>query len=109
MMGARGGTEIAKALMARTWISAHDEEKDDRGIAVKMLKCEKTSAEMIQRKIEEEVDTWSCNVRSLDVGEEICLNSSEDQTTKRQQSKEEHSTHGLGFDMAAFKLQDAGG
>lgn len=106
-MGARGGTEIAKALMARTWISAHDEVKDDRGIAVKLLKCERTSPEIVQRKIGAEHDTWDCDVRALGVGEELCL-TSDDEATKKA-SRQSDDTLGLGFDMTAFNSQLGGG
>lgn len=73
MMGAEGGMEIAKALMARCWISAHDEEKDDRGVAVKLLRCDRNDAEKVRQSLSEVDERWSCDVRSLEVGEEICL------------------------------------
>lgn len=72
-MGVDSGMDIARALMARCWISAHDEVKDDRGVAVKLLKCDRNSAEMVQAKLAQVDDTWQCNVKSLDVGAEICL------------------------------------
>lgn len=77
MTGAAGGMDIAKALMARCWISAHDELKDDRGVAVKKLKLQQTQAEEIRRELLGNVDNrsngWMCDVRSLDVGKTITL------------------------------------
>lgn len=73
--GAKTGTEIARALMARTWISAHDEEKDDHGLAVKFLKHEKTSPDVVRRNVDQGIGNgcWGCDVRVLDVGGEVCL------------------------------------
>ncbi|KAK5085840.1 hypothetical protein LTS08_006577 [Lithohypha guttulata] len=73
MMGAEGGIQIARTLMARCWISAHDEEKDDRGVAVKLLKCNRNNADMVRDKLASTEKGWDCDVRSLDVGEEILL------------------------------------
>lgn len=106
-MGAQGGTEIARALMARTWISAHDEKKDDRGLAVKLLKCERTSPEMVQKRVGEVDDNWDCDIRALNVGEEVCLSSDDDATRKRSHGRSDGL--GLGVEMGAFKFQDCPG
>src|SRR5207248_5725133 len=45
MMGSTGGVEIARGLMARCWLSAHDEAKDDRGLAVAKLVLARTTPE----------------------------------------------------------------
>ena len=82
MMGVDSGLEIARALMARCWISAHDEVKDDRGVAVKLLKCDRNSAEMVQAKLAQLDDSWHCDVESLDVGAELCLTA--ERGTKKQ-------------------------
>ncbi|KAK5945959.1 hypothetical protein PMZ80_000098 [Knufia obscura] len=80
MMGVDGGMEIARALMARCWVSAHDEVKDDRGVAVRFLRCERIGEGVVRRKIEEaEAEgegRWECDVRALDVGEEVRLGAS---------------------------------
>ena len=73
MKGMGGGIQIAKALMARYWISAHDEVKDDKGVAVKLLQCERNSAEMVKQKIAESEQDWNCRVHSLGVGEYVKL------------------------------------
>ena len=79
-MGVDSGIEIARALMARCWISAHDEEKDDRGIAVKLLKCNRNSANFVYEKLTTVDNSWHCDVRSLDVGASVCLTADTDVT-----------------------------
>lgn len=93
MYGATGGVEIAKALMTRTWISAHDEEKDDRGVAVKLLKTRKWPAELIRQQIAENEDKkgWNCDVRALDVGAEVKL-TGEYMWSKKAESRKTHDT-----------------
>ena len=103
MMGVDGGLEIAKALMAQCWISAHDEVKDDRGVAVKMLKCNRNSAELVMDKIRQGEGSWECDVRSLDVGAGIRLRTS-GQTKKNLTS----SSVGLGVELGQFRLHDGG-
>jgi hypothetical protein len=49
--GAQGGTQIARAFQAQNWISAHDEQKNDRGLATLMLKFEKTPLQEIQELV----------------------------------------------------------
>lgn len=80
MTGVQGGAEIARALMVRCWISAHDEPKDDRGFSVKQLRVKRgTADEAKQRLLEGEHGQssgergWTCDVRSLDVGKEIVV------------------------------------
>ncbi|KAJ9257343.1 hypothetical protein DTO207G8_2097 [Paecilomyces variotii] len=73
-----GGVEIACALKARYWIGAHDEEKDNRGCGVKLLRTERNDIEEVRRALEKagcgcgcgEKDRGRCEVRVLDVGEE---------------------------------------
>ena len=74
-MGVEGGLDIARALMAQCWISAHDEIKNDQGIAVKFLKSDRTSADTVRRKIQQDSASWPCNVCNLEVGTQITLNS----------------------------------
>lgn len=85
MAGAAGGAQIARALMARSWISAHDEPKDDQGFSVKQLKVKRTEAEEVRRALwAGEAGTWlrergwTCDVRNLDVGKEMSIGQSRD-------------------------------
>lgn len=80
MRGMYGGAEIARSLMARCWISAHDEEKDDRGISVKGLKVKRVTAEEVRKHLGEgehgqwlKKRGWSCDVRSLDPGKDLVV------------------------------------
>ncbi|KAL2428434.1 hypothetical protein ABEF91_008576 [Exophiala dermatitidis] len=80
MAGVQGGAEIARALMAQCWISAHDEPKVDSGISVKRLRVKRGSMDqaimsLCQGQTGERLkkNGWVCDVRSLGVGEEITL------------------------------------
>ena len=103
MRGAEGGMDIARALMARCWISAHDEEKDDRGVAVKLLKCDRRSPDMVREKLANLDDGWDCDVRALGVGEELRL------TADRGRQKQSSGDGlGLGVEIARFQSHDVG-
>jgi hypothetical protein len=85
MMGMHGGAEIARALMARCWISAHDEEKDDRGLSVKRLRVKRITAAEVRRELWEGEEGewlkkkgWTCDVRSLDVGKDMTVGPTRD-------------------------------
>lgn len=78
MAGMEGGAEIARELMARCWISAHDEPKDDRGISVKKLRVTRISADDVRRHLWEgehgswlKKKGWTCDVRQLEPGREM--------------------------------------
>lgn len=82
MFGCAGGVEIAKGLMAKAWVSAHDEEKDDRGLAVKKTVARRVGVEEVRRRLGEGEKEkgessgrkgWRCEVRSLGVGEEMAI------------------------------------
>lgn len=80
MTGMYGGADIARALMARCWISAHDAEKDDRGLSVKRLRVKRIAAEEVRRALWEGEEGewlkkkgWTCDVRSLDIGKEMVV------------------------------------
>ncbi|KAI4144387.1 MAG: hypothetical protein LQ340_006666 [Diploschistes diacapsis] len=47
--GWRGGLEIAQNLMARCWIAAHDEVKEDSGALVKTVKREEAKREALEK------------------------------------------------------------
>jgi hypothetical protein len=85
MAGAAGGAKIARALMARSWISAHDEQKDDQGVSVKQLKIRRAEAEEVRKTLWDGDDGswlrqkgWICDVRSLDVGKEMTIGQTRD-------------------------------
>ncbi|KAI9666685.1 MAG: hypothetical protein M1821_004621 [Bathelium mastoideum] len=46
--GAPAGVELARNLYAKTWISAHDEDKENRGVATKKTKVRSYSVEEIE-------------------------------------------------------------
>ncbi|KIW14390.1 hypothetical protein PV08_07172 [Exophiala spinifera] len=80
MTGMEGGAEIARALMARCWISAHDEAKDDRGVSVKALRVRRITAPAVQKHLWEgeqgawlKRKGWMCDVRSLDSGKDMLI------------------------------------
>ena len=80
MTGMFGGSEIAQALMARCWISAHDEPKDDRGLSVKKLRVKRISAEEVRRNLWQGEEGawlqrrgWTCDVRSMEAGKEMTI------------------------------------
>jgi hypothetical protein len=80
MTGMFGGAEIARALMARCWISAHDEPKDNRGLSVKKLRLKRGSAEEVRKHLWQGEDGewlrkkgWTCDVRQLEPGREMLV------------------------------------
>lgn len=85
MAGAAGGAKIARALMARCWISAHDEEKDDQGFSVKQLKIKRNQAADVRKALWAGEDGawlrqkgWTCDVRSLGPGKEMTIGQTRD-------------------------------
>lgn len=75
--GPTGGVALAKKLMARCWVGAHDEEKSASGAGVLMLRKAKAEVEEVRRAVREDRDgkgAWKCDVRALRVGEEMVLN-----------------------------------
>ena len=79
--GARGGMELAHAMRARCWVSAHDEDKDDRGLATKLVRKERLDVrEIMQALATRESDgggRWQVSVRRLGVGEQLILSPSD--------------------------------
>jgi len=80
MSGMQGGAEIARALMARCWISAHDEAKNDRGLSVKKMKVQRATADEVRKHLWEgeegewlKIKGWRCDVRSLGSGREMIV------------------------------------
>lgn len=66
--GLPGGIEIAKSLMARCWISAHDEEKDNTGLGVMKVVTRKHHIDEVRSMV------GGCTaVEALGVGAEMVL------------------------------------
>jgi hypothetical protein len=66
--------------MAKAWVSAHDEAKDDTGISVSLLKTTRMNAVDVKVELHKGEDGewlrrrgWNCDVRSLGVGQEMNL------------------------------------
>ena len=70
--GVPGGVEIAKNLMAKCWISAHDEEKDNSGLSVKTIKTRKYNKEEVREMLRQEKGS-NIDVANLGVGAEMTL------------------------------------
>lgn len=108
MMGVDGGIQIAKALMARNWISAHDEAKDDRGVGVKLLKCDRNDVNAVKRRIAEIDGTWQCEVMSMDVGAEVRLTIPTERRNLKSIDYAGNKTVGLGVEATGFRFHDSG-
>lgn len=64
-----GGAEIAKKLMAKCWVGAHDEVKDNSGVSVMRVRTRR-----FEKAEVEEVVGWGTKVEQLGVGAEVILN-----------------------------------
>ena len=83
--GLPGGLEVARLLGARTWVSAHDGEKEQGGWAVRTARTRRWGRESVRRVLEgtgvvERRGKWGgkdkgseVDVRSLGVGEEVVV------------------------------------
>lgn len=67
--GVPGGSEIARQLIAKCWVGAHDEEKDNRGVSVMKLKVRRMEVEEVRQSLEEK--GISAKVARLQPGAEI--------------------------------------
>ncbi|KAL8782753.1 MAG: hypothetical protein Q9213_005131 [Squamulea squamosa] len=76
--GLPGGVEIAKNLMARCWVGAHDEDKENSGVSVLKIRMRKYGLGEVRESVRKE---WSggggggCEVRALNYGEELVMRS----------------------------------
>ncbi len=70
--GLPGGVEIAQNLMAKCWISAHDEDKDNSGLSVMSVKTRKYKIEEV-REMLSRAEGGNINVANLASGAEIVL------------------------------------
>lgn len=66
--GLPGGVEIARNLMAKCWISAHDEDKDNTGISVAKVTVRKYNLPEVAEMV-----GGATKVGNLGVGEEVLL------------------------------------
>ncbi|MBA7492862.1 hypothetical protein ES702_03415 [subsurface metagenome] len=107
-MGVNGGIQIARALMAKNWISAHDEDKDNKGVGVKLLKCDRNDAYAVREKIAQIDGTWECEVISLDVGREVSLTSYAVQKDQKTSMCNGSEAVGLGVEVTGFRFHDGG-
>ncbi len=71
--------------MARCWLSAHDEAKDDQGLSVKKLKTSRMAPEEVRRALwqgpegeEMRRKGWTCDVRSLAAGQKMVIGQNRD-------------------------------
>ncbi|KAL8954614.1 MAG: hypothetical protein Q9193_007171 [Seirophora villosa] len=72
--GIPGGIEIAKNLMARHWIGAHDEDKDNSGLSVMKLRMKKFGLHEVRECVRRECGVrGACEIRALECGEEMCV------------------------------------
>lgn len=67
--GVPGGVEIAKKLMAKCWVGAHDEVKDNSGVSVMRVRTRRFEIAEV-----EEVVGGETKVEKLGVGAEVILN-----------------------------------
>ena len=74
-MGMPGGLEIARNLLAKCWISAHDEDKEKSGFSVAKLCISKYSVADVTKLVELERrgGKVGLDVRVLDCGQEALL------------------------------------
>ena len=73
--GLPGGVEIAQNLMARCWVSAHDEDKDNTGLSVMQVKTRKYTTEEVDAMCREDRGGGGTSVVNLGVGQEMVLRS----------------------------------
>lgn len=66
--GLPGGVEIAKSLMAKCWVGAHDEDKDNSGFSVIRAATRKYTQTEVREMVGKETQ-----VEELGVGEELVL------------------------------------
>ena len=70
--GAPGGVAIAKMLGVKEWIAAHDEEKENGGLATKLVKNTIYGVEEVEGLLEKE-EVLGVRVHKLGVGETLTV------------------------------------
>lgn len=73
--GSPGGIEIAQNLMAKCWISAHDEDKDNTGLSVISTKIRKYTKEEVRAMLRQHLGS-NVDVANLGPGAEMVLRAS---------------------------------
>lgn len=70
-----GGLGIAQSLLAKCWISAHDEEKESSGLSIKKMVTSKYTVEEVKALAEagRKGGKAGVDVRKLGCGEEVVL------------------------------------
>lgn len=70
-----GGLAIAQNLLAKYWIGAHDEDKENSGLSVQQVKTKKYSAQEVKALVERDRrgGKLGVDVRALDCGEEMLI------------------------------------
>ena len=78
--GVPGGVEIVRRLMGRHWIKTHDEDKEEKGISLKMLKKGRWSVEEVQEMLANKAPGASsknagpgCKITELECGQETMI------------------------------------
>lgn len=73
--GVPGGLGIAQSLLAKCWISAHDEEKESSGLSIKKMVTSKYTVEEVKALAEagRKGGKAGVDVRKLGCGEEVVL------------------------------------
>lgn len=62
---------MARNLMAKYWIGAHDEDKDNSGLLVQKVTTRKYTTEEVRQMVQR--DRGGTQVVSLEVGQEIAM------------------------------------
>ncbi|KAK7540583.1 uncharacterized protein J3D65DRAFT_549717 [Phyllosticta citribraziliensis] len=70
-----GGADIARRLMARAWVAAHDGEKRNRGVSVSLLRTRRVGLDEVRRRLAVNADgvvkRASTRILRLASGEEL--------------------------------------
>ncbi|KAI9803878.1 MAG: hypothetical protein M1825_001758 [Sarcosagium campestre] len=69
--GVPGGLRIAQSLLARCWISAHDEEKEVGGISTKSCCTRKYKREEVQNLLMQGGGKWATEAAVIEVGGDL--------------------------------------
>ncbi|KAF2121874.1 hypothetical protein BDV96DRAFT_482602 [Lophiotrema nucula] len=62
--GSDGGVQIARSLLAQAWISAHDADKNNRGLSVKQTRINKSPLDDIDKRLHEGLRLGKINAAS---------------------------------------------
>ena len=70
-----GGLEIAQNLLAKCWVSAHDEDKESSGLSIKKIVTSKYTVEEVRALAEKgrKGGKAGVDVKKLECGEEMVV------------------------------------